>query len=61
MFFFKNCAENEAERLISDFFWLFQKVLYEVKVNGQHLSFNILVVFNLRTCYKNKLYEISDC
>ena len=61
MFFFKNYAENKAERLISDFFWLFQKVLYEVKVNGQDLSFNILVVFNLRTCYKNKLYEISGC
>ena len=40
IFFFKNHAENEAERLVPDLFLFFQKALYEVKANGLELSFN---------------------
>ena len=41
-FFFKNYAENEAGKLVPDFFLFFRKTLYEVKVSGLQLSFNIL-------------------
>ena len=41
MFFFKNHAENEAERLVPDLFLLFRKSLYEVKASILQLSFNI--------------------
>ena len=42
IFSFKNHAENEAERIVPDFF-LFSKTLYEVKASGlQQYSFNIL-------------------
>ena len=41
MFFFKNHAENEAERLVPDFFLLFNKALHQVKASGLQLSFNI--------------------
>ena len=37
----KNHAENEAERLVPDLFLYFRKVLFEVKVSGLQLSFNI--------------------
>ena len=39
-FFFKNHAQNEAERLVPDLFLLFKKALFEVKANGPQLSFN---------------------
>ena len=41
-FSFKNHAENEAGRLVSDIFLFFEKGLSEVKASGLHLSFNIL-------------------
>ena len=34
--------ENEARRLVLDVFLFFKKALYEVKVSGLQLSFNIL-------------------
>ena len=37
----KNHAKNEAGRLVPDLFLTFKKAVYEVKANGQHLSFNI--------------------
>ena len=39
VFFFKNHAENETGRLISDLF--VKKALYEVKTSRLHHSFNI--------------------
>ena len=41
LFFFNNHAENEAERLVTDHFLFFKKVLYEVKASGLHLGFTI--------------------
>ena len=37
--FLQNHAENEAERLVPDFF--LKKALYKVKASGLHLSFHI--------------------
>ena len=39
--FFKNYAENEFKRLVSNLFLLFGNALYEVKASGLLLSFNI--------------------
>ena len=39
VFFLKNHAESEAERLVSHFF--FEESLYEVKESGLQLSFGI--------------------
>ena len=39
--FFKNHAENEAETLAPDLFLFFKKSLYEAKVSGLQLGFNI--------------------
>ena len=33
--------ENEAGRLVSDFFLFFKRALHEVKASGLQLSFNI--------------------
>ena len=41
MFFFKNHVENEVRRLVLDLFLFFEKALYKVKGNVQHLSLNI--------------------
>ena len=38
--FFKNYAENEATRLVLDFFLFFKKALFEVKASALQLSFN---------------------
>ena len=38
--FFKNHAENDAGRLYTDLFLFLKTVLYKVKANGQHFSFN---------------------
>ena len=38
---FKSHAENHAGRLVPELLLFFEKALYEVKANGQHLSFNI--------------------
>ena len=40
--FFKNHAENEAVKLASDLHLFFENGLYGLKVNVQHLSFNML-------------------
>ena len=39
--FFQNHAENNAGRLVPDLFLFFKKALYEIKVSGLQLSFNI--------------------
>ena len=36
-FFFKNHAENEADRLIPDLFLFFKKAFFEVKASGLQL------------------------
>ena len=41
IFFLKNHAENEEGRLVPGLCLFFDKVLYEVKVSGLQLSFNI--------------------
>ena len=41
IFFYKNHAENEAGRIVSDLFLLFKKAFYEVKASGLQLSFDI--------------------
>ena len=43
MFSLKNNAENDAGRLVSELFLFLKKVLYEVKVSGLQLSFNIYI------------------
>ena len=42
IFFFKNNAENEAERLVSDLFLFFKKALHEMKTSVLQPNFNIL-------------------
>ena len=51
-FFFKNHAENEARRLVSDLFLFFKKVLYEVIASGLQLSFNVFHSPQLDIQYK---------
>ena len=41
IFFFKNHGENEAGRLVPDFFLFFKKALYKVKASRLQLNFNI--------------------
>ena len=41
MFFFKNYAENEARRLVSNLFLFFKKAQNEVKASGLQLNFNL--------------------
>ena len=41
IFFLKNLAENQARKLVPDFFVFLKKALYEVETNGFQLSFNI--------------------
>ena len=41
IFFFKNHAENEPGKLISDLFLFLKKALNEVKTSGLQLNFNI--------------------
>ena len=41
IFVFKSHVENEAGRLVPDFFLFFKKALFEVKASGLQLSFNI--------------------
>ena len=40
-FFFKNHAQNEAQRLVTELFLFLGKALKEVKASGLQLSFNI--------------------
>ena len=40
IFFFKNHAEKETEKLFPDLFLFFEKALYEVNASGMQLSFN---------------------
>ena len=44
IFFFKNNAENEAERLVPNLFFFFLKIkktLYEVKASGLQLRYSV--------------------
>ena len=41
IFSFKNHAENEVGRLLTDLFLFFEKILYELKASDLQLSFNI--------------------
>ena len=43
MFLFETHAQNEVGRLVSDLFFFFKKVLYEVKASGLKLSDNIFL------------------
>ena len=43
MFLFETHAQNEVGRLVSDLFFFFKKVLYEVKASGLKLSVNIFL------------------
>ena len=47
MFSFKNHAENETKRLVTDLFLFFEKALHKVKASGQHLRYHILVDLHL--------------
>ena len=38
--FLQNHAENEAGRLVQDLTLFFEKVLFEVEANDQHLRFS---------------------
>ena len=40
IFFFRNNAENDAERLVPDLILYFEKALYEVKASGLQLRFS---------------------
>ena len=40
-FFFKNHAENDAGRVVPDFFLLYKKALCKVKTSGVQLGFAI--------------------
>ena len=40
-FFFNNHIENEAGKLVPDFFLLFKKASHEVKASDLQLTFNI--------------------
>ena len=53
--FFKNHAENEAGRVVSDLVLFFKNALYEVKAKGYQLSFNIFQ--QLSTWYIIKTYK----
>ena len=44
-FLWKNYAENRAEKLARDFFFVFKNFLYELKAFDQHISFNIFWQF----------------
>ena len=39
--FFKNNAENQAERLVLNVFLFVKKALYQIKASGLWYSFNI--------------------
>ena len=57
MFSFENHAENEAEKLVPDFFLFFKKALYDVKKNSPVALFQYnLIALNL-AYNKNKLHE----
>ena len=47
MFPLKNNAENDAGRLVLELFLFLKKVLYEVKVSGLQLSFNIYIYISI--------------
>ena len=42
IFFFKNHAENEADKLVPDLFLLFKKALHKLEASCMQLSFKIL-------------------
>ena len=58
MFFFKIHAENEVRGLAPDLSLFFEKVLYEVKANGLHLSFNTFRYSTTRHTIKTKCLKL---
>ena len=59
-FFFKNNAENEAERLLPDLFLFFEKALYDVKAKALHLSFNIFDTLRFGYTIKTNCIKLSS-
>ena len=55
MFFFKNYAENEAEKVVPDCLF-FEKALYQVKASGLQLGFFALIALKLGY-NRNKLFK----
>ena len=53
---FKNHAEKETKKLVSNLFLIFKKALHDVKAIGQCLSFSIFRLSSTWTYNKNKLY-----
>ena len=58
--FFKNHAENEVVTLVPDLFCFLKKVLYEVKLSGQHFSFKTFCQSSTWTYNKSKPYELRS-
>ena len=54
----KSCRKWVRETSSRPLF-VFKKAIYEEKVSGQHLNFNIF--WQSSTCNKNKLNKILDC
>ena len=46
IFFFKNHAENEAERLVPDLFLCFKKSLYEVRFGRKSIIHSTTLTWN---------------
>ena len=59
-YFFKNHAENEAGRLVADLYFFFEKALYELKANDQHLNLKICWYSSTWTYNKNKFHKMSN-
>ena len=58
IFLKKLCSKWSKEISSKHFFCFFKRGLYEVKVSGQHLSFNS---DRPQLGYKNKLFKILEC
>ena len=61
MFFFRNHAENEAERLGADLLLFYKKSLYEVKANDLQLSFKIFRESSTWQTIKTKYMKFFYC
>ena len=59
MFSLKNNAENDAGRLDSELFLFLKKVLYEVKVSGLQLSFNIYIYIYIYIYISIYIYRLQ--
>ena len=52
----KNHAKDKAGRVVTDLFLFLKKALYDIKVGGLELGFNIFLFLNL-AYNKNKLHK----